>query len=80
MTFLLSAILSGTSLRAADYMILIADFEDKDYGEFKVSGKAFGEKPMRGTLPRQMSVSGFRGKWLTNSDLDGGKPIDSIQF
>jgi len=80
MTFLLSVILSGTSLRAADSMIFIADFEGEDYGDWKISGEAFGEKPMRGTLPRHMRLSSFRGKGLVSSDLGGDKPIDSIQF
>lgn len=62
MTFLLSAILSGTSLRAADSMILIADFEDKDYGDFKVSGKAFGEKTNARDTPKENERERFSRK------------------
>jgi len=47
--------------------ILIADFEGKDYGDWKVTGEAFGPGPARGTLPTQMEVTGFEGKGLVNS-------------
>ncbi|MCJ7631888.1 hypothetical protein MUP77_05760, partial [Candidatus Bathyarchaeota archaeon] len=39
--------------------ILIADFEGETYGEWKVTGEAFGPGPAQGTLPNQMQVSGF---------------------
>ena len=32
--------------------ILIADFEGETYGQWKVTGDAFGSGPARGTLPR----------------------------
>jgi fructan beta-fructosidase len=51
--------------------ILIADFEGDNYGEWKTTGTAFGDKPARGTLPNQMPVSGFLGKGLVNSYLGG---------
>ena len=38
---------------------LLADFEGKDYGDWEVTGQAFGSGPARGTLPNQMPVSGF---------------------
>jgi fructan beta-fructosidase len=47
--------------------VLLADFEGKDWGEWKVTGDAFGPGPARGTLPNQMPVSGFLGKGLVNS-------------
>lgn len=47
--------------------ILLADFEGKDYGDWKVTGEAFGPGPAQGTLPGQMAVSGFRGRGLVNS-------------
>jgi len=57
---------------AARKDILIADFEGKTYGEgWKVEGEAFGPGPARGTLSRQMKVSGFRGKGLANSFFKG---------
>lgn len=51
--------------------ILIADFEGTTYGEWKVTGTAFGDRPARGTLPNQMPVSGFLGKGLVNSYSGG---------
>ncbi|HOX37159.1 MAG TPA: GH32 C-terminal domain-containing protein [Candidatus Brocadiia bacterium] len=65
-------IVTGSLLYAADD-ILIADFEGKDYGQWKVEGTAFGHGPARGTLPNQMEVSGFRGGGLVNSyfGMDG---------
>ncbi len=47
--------------------LLIADFEAPDYGHWKVTGEAFGPGPAPGTLPGQMSVTGFRGRSLVNS-------------
>jgi hypothetical protein len=49
--------------------IVIADFEGKDYGKWKVTGEAFGAGPAQGTLPGQGQVTGFRGKGLVNSFL-----------
>jgi hypothetical protein len=51
--------------------ILIADFEGADYGNWKVEGEAFGTAPAKGTLPTQQRVSGFKGKGLVNTFLDG---------
>src|SRR6266540_1045137 len=52
---------------------LVADFGHDDYGAWKVSGDAFGEKPAHGALANQQSVDGFRGRGLVNSFLDGDK-------
>ena len=51
--------------------VLIADFEGDTYGEWKVEGTAFGTHPAHGTLPNQQNVSGFVGKGLVNSYLNG---------
>ncbi|HEO72176.1 MAG TPA: hypothetical protein ENN80_13020, partial [Candidatus Hydrogenedentes bacterium] len=51
--------------------ILIADFEGKDYGDWAVEGEAFGPHPARGALPKQMKVTGYRGKALVNSFYGG---------
>ena len=51
--------------------ILIADFEGTNYGNWKVTGEAFGPGPARGTLPDQMPVNGFKGKGLVNSYYKG---------
>ena len=57
--------------QAARPDIAIADFEGKDYGEWKATGEAFGPGPARGTLGKQMRVSGFQGKGLVNSFYKG---------
>ena len=46
------------------------DFE-QGYGKWTVQGRAFGDKPATGTLPNQQPVSGFLGKGLVNSYLEG---------
>ena len=51
--------------------LLIADFEGADYGDWQVEGEAFGPGPARGTLPRQMTVTGFEGKGLVNTYYRG---------
>lgn len=51
--------------------LVIANFEDADYGGWKVTGTAFGSKPAQGTLPHQMSVEGYRGHGLVSS-FNGG--------
>ncbi|MCH8044284.1 MAG: DUF4980 domain-containing protein [Planctomycetes bacterium] len=71
MTFALLTVLGGASVLAADGDILIADFEGKDYGEWKATGEAFGTGPARGTLKGQMHVDGYQGKGLVNSFLGG---------
>ncbi|WP_074310582.1 GH32 C-terminal domain-containing protein [Singulisphaera sp. GP187] len=47
--------------------LVIADFEGETYGAWTTTGTAFGSGPARGTLPGQMSVSGFQGTRLVNS-------------
>ncbi|MBN2505563.1 MAG: GH32 C-terminal domain-containing protein [Verrucomicrobia bacterium] len=49
----------------------IADFEGKDYGQWHVTGDAFGPGPARGTLPNQMHVDGYLGQGLVNSFFNG---------
>jgi len=51
--------------------IVLADFEGDSYGDWKTTGTAFGDRPARGTLPRQMPVTGYRGEGLVNS-FNGG--------
>jgi len=47
--------------------LVIADFEGADYGDWKVTGTAFGSGPAHGTLSNQMNVDGFHGRGLVNS-------------
>jgi fructan beta-fructosidase len=63
--------------------ILYADFEGADYGDWKVTGTAFGTGPARGTLPGQMPVTGFKGKGLVNSFHGGDAStgtLTSLEF
>lgn len=55
--------------------IVIADFEGEDYGDWEVSGQAFGSGPARGPLSGQMPVSGYKGKGLVNSFTGGDGTI-----
>ncbi len=50
--------------------ILFEDFE-RGYENWKVEGDAFGKEPAHGTLPNQQRVSGFAGKGLVNTYLNG---------
>jgi len=51
--------------------IVLADFEGGSYGNWKATGKAFGDKPATGTLPQQQRVTGFEGEGLVNTFLGG---------
>jgi fructan beta-fructosidase len=64
-------IASAPTGSAASPDILVADFEGKDYGGWKVEGEAFGPGPARGTLPGQMTVSGYMGHGLVNTFFKG---------
>ena len=50
---------------------LLADFEGKDYGGWKVEGEAFGTAPPLGTLAGQHPVTGYLGQGLVNSFRNG---------
>lgn len=58
--------------------ILIADFEGRNYAGWTATGEAFGNGPVRGTLPSQMAVSGFEGKGLVNSYLNGDTTVGTL--
>ena len=66
------ALCTGSQASRADD-ILIADFEGPTYGQWTVSGTAFGAGPAQGTLPGQMHVAGFLGKGLANSFFEGDR-------
>ncbi len=51
--------------------IVFADFEGRDYGDWKVTGEAFGTAPVHGTLPNQQPVSGYLGERYVNSWVHG---------
>jgi fructan beta-fructosidase len=69
----------GALLRAAERAdVLVADFEGKDYGDWKTTGEAFGPGPAQGTLPGQMPVTGYKGKGLVNSFYGGDKSTGTL--
>ena len=68
---ILAGMIAAVPARAFDSPdLVVADFEGDDYGTWVVEGDAFGTGPARGTLPGQMTVSGFRGRGLVNSFVD----------
>jgi len=58
--------------------IVLADFEGTDYGDWKVTGQAFGKAPAKGTLPKQQKVAGFLGTGLVNTFLGGDEPRGTL--
>ncbi|GLW55075.1 glycoside hydrolase family 32 protein [Kitasatospora phosalacinea] len=50
---------------------VLADFEGSAYGSWTTTGTAFGTAPAQGTLPGQQNVTGYLGKGLVNSFLQG---------
>jgi sucrose-6-phosphate hydrolase SacC (GH32 family) len=46
---------------------IIADFEGETYGDWKVTGDAFGPGPAKGRFANQNPVAGYRGERLVNS-------------
>ena len=69
--FAIVVVMFGHLSAFAQEDILIAGFEGADYGNWKVTGEAFGPGPARGTLPSQMDVTGFEGKGLVSSFYKG---------
>jgi uncharacterized protein (DUF608 family) len=64
------------ALRAqgAPQVIVFEDFEKDTYEGWTIRGEAFGKRPAQGTLAGQQEVSGFVGKGLVNTFLDGDRP------
>ncbi len=58
--------------------LLIADFEGPDWGDWTVTGAAFGAGPAQGTLPGQMIVTGHLGRGLVNSFVGGDGSTGSL--
>jgi fructan beta-fructosidase len=75
---LLLAVAGLPAVGAGAQDIVIADFEGTNYGDWDVTGTAFGTGPARGTLPNQMVVSGFVGRGLVNSFHDGDHSVGTL--
>ena len=78
MTMVLGSAEARKAPRPDQKPIVLADFESDDYGDWRVEGEAFGKKPAAGTLSGQQEVSGFSGKGLVNTFLDGDKPLGRL--
>ncbi len=76
--FVLTVVLGLSTTGVASQDIVIADFESEDWGLWEVTGTAFGPGPAKGTLPRQMHVSGYRGQRLVNSYHDGDGSVGTL--
>lgn len=57
--------------------ILFEDFE-RGYENWTVEGTAFGKEPAHGTLPNQQRVSGFVGRGLVNTFLEGDDTVGKL--
>ncbi len=69
--------LLNSTVFAADERVF-CDFESDSYGNWTVEGTAFGPGPARGSLPGQMTVSGFQGKRLVNSYFKGDGSVGKL--
>jgi fructan beta-fructosidase len=67
-----------TALNSNRPDIVIEDFEGTNYGDWKVTGDAFGKTPAHGTLPNQMPVDGFHGRRLASSYHGGDGSIGTL--
>jgi sucrose-6-phosphate hydrolase SacC (GH32 family) len=57
---------------------IIADFEGEIYGDWKVTGDAFGPGPARGKFSNQNPVSGYQGERLVNSFFNGDETTGTL--
>jgi hypothetical protein len=57
--------------------IMLAGFEGEDYGDWTVTGQAFGPGPAHGPLGDQAEVKGFEGKGFVNT-YHRGDPAEGI--
>ena len=64
------SLLPPTPAYAPDGQVL-ADFEGKDYGDWKTTGNAFGPGPAQGRLADQNPLDGYVGHGLVNSYYHG---------
>jgi len=56
---------SSVALNRPD--IVIEDFEGTNFGDWKMSGEAFGTGSAHGALPNQMTIDGFLGSCFASS-------------
>ena len=58
--------------------VMVQDFESGTYGDWTKTGTAFGDRPATGTLRGQQLVTGFSGKYLVNTFLDGDRSTGTL--
>jgi fructan beta-fructosidase len=73
-----TALLGGILAARGAEDIAFEDFEGTTYGQWVVTGEAFGPGPAAGTLQGQMNVSGFHGKRLVNSFFHGDSTTGTL--
>lgn len=61
----------------AETDILIADFEGEDYGDWKVTGEAFGDGPSHSDTHKNR-ITGFLGQGFINTYRDGDKSTGEL--
>jgi sucrose-6-phosphate hydrolase SacC (GH32 family)/predicted alpha-1,6-mannanase (GH76 family) len=76
-------LLQVTGVRQSDLVsarpeIVIADFEGTNFGDWKVTGEAFGDGPAHGTLPTQWPVDGFADNSLASSFHHGDGSVGQL--
>ena len=57
---------------------LFADFEGENYGDWKVTGDAFGPGPAKGGFSNQNAVDGYKGSRLVNSFFKGDQTTGTL--
>src|SRR5262245_61709781 len=58
--------------------IVFADFEGTNWGAWTATGDAFGSGPSGGTLLNQQPVTGYQGRSLLNSFVQGDKSTGKL--
>src|SRR6266480_2269373 len=76
--WLLFTMLSPALRAASGDDIVIADFEGKDYGAWKVTGTAFRRGPARGALLAELEIENARGHGVASSEMEGDGPMGTL--
>ena len=64
--------------RAEGEHSIVLEVEGESYGDWKVTGEAFGPVPAHRVLPGQMTVTGFQGKGWVSSFTGGDRPTGAL--
>src|SRR5262245_55152843 len=75
---LASAAPRGYQFRPTTNDMVFADFDGNDWGPWTATGDAFGSGPARGTLPAQQPVTGYQGRGLINTFVQGDKSTGQL--